>query len=137
MTHLFSEWTTFYRRFNDSAKAAAKKQTGSGKHIPERVQMEHLPFKQRVEQVSLFRSSHQKFVQREVLKEVVPSDGSGLGGIDARHLPLKEKGIPVNGFYVYNERLTEDTLVCRTMQKTCFEWISQTTVGLLEVSVKH
>ena len=78
---LFSEWTTYYRRFNESAKQAVRKQTGSGKHIPERVQMEHLPLKQRVEQVSIFRRGHHKFVQ--VLKEVVPNDTGGLSGMDA------------------------------------------------------
>ena len=79
---LFSEWTTHYRRFNESAKQQAKKQTLKGTNIPERVQMEHLPLKQRVEQVSIFRRGHHKFAQ--VLKEVMPaSGGSSLGGLDA------------------------------------------------------
>ena len=81
-TTLFSEWTTNYRRFSESAKQAARKQPNSFvKHIPERVQMEHLPLKQRVEQVFIFRRGYQKFVQ--VLKEVMPSDGTGLTGLDA------------------------------------------------------
>eukprot|EP01061_Rhynchopus_euleeides_P030593 TRINITY_DN5081_c0_g1_i1.p1 TRINITY_DN5081_c0_g1~~TRINITY_DN5081_c0_g1_i1.p1 ORF type:complete len:4809 (+),score=2467.50 TRINITY_DN5081_c0_g1_i1:97-14523(+) len=78
---LFSEWTTYYRRFNESAKQAARKQTGKASNIPERVQMEHLPLKQRVEQVSIFRRGHHKFVQ--VLREVMPTAGGGLGGLDA------------------------------------------------------
>eukprot|EP01059_Diplonema_ambulator_P000955 TRINITY_DN1073_c1_g3_i1.p1 TRINITY_DN1073_c1_g3~~TRINITY_DN1073_c1_g3_i1.p1 ORF type:complete len:4809 (+),score=2284.26 TRINITY_DN1073_c1_g3_i1:72-14498(+) len=67
---LFSDWTTFYRKFNEAAKQATKKQ----KHL---VQMEHLPLKQRVEQVFIFRRGHHKFVQ--VLKEVMPNDGSKEG----------------------------------------------------------
>eukprot|EP01062_Namystynia_karyoxenos_P055679 TRINITY_DN4670_c0_g1_i3.p1 TRINITY_DN4670_c0_g1~~TRINITY_DN4670_c0_g1_i3.p1 ORF type:complete len:4935 (+),score=2334.99 TRINITY_DN4670_c0_g1_i3:176-14806(+) len=81
--NLFSDWTTQYRRFNEEAKKQARRQTGTGKNIPERVQMEHLPLKQRVEQVFLFRRAHNKFVQ--VLKEVIPSGGHSdelSGGAD-------------------------------------------------------
>eukprot|EP00755_Sulcionema_specki_P008991 Sspe_Gene.42439::Locus_20597_Transcript_1_1_Confidence_1.000_Length_6302::g.42439::m.42439/K10413/DYNC1H; dynein heavy chain 1, cytosolic len=77
---LFLTWTTRYRMFITNAKQAARRQQGTGR-LPERVQMEHLPLKQRVEQVSLFRRNHQKFVQ--VLKEVMPSgEGSGVDALD-------------------------------------------------------
>eukprot|EP01064_Diplonema_japonicum_P034641 TRINITY_DN7253_c0_g2_i1.p1 TRINITY_DN7253_c0_g2~~TRINITY_DN7253_c0_g2_i1.p1 ORF type:complete len:4818 (+),score=1605.91 TRINITY_DN7253_c0_g2_i1:85-14538(+) len=100
---LFSDWTTNYRRFNESAKQAARKQSGF-KHIPERVQMEHLPLKQRVEQVFVFRRGHQKFVQ--VLKEVMPSDGSGKEGLDA----LEEMRKAYNGVKeAMKERLLDVT----------------------------